>query len=255
MSNRNDDIKHLFAHLGLNAEDYLELRRQSGGTETGQPVASNAPPGTRRPAGGPPLGSGTPSGRFNASEQPKVFLPGLTPDLGAPEQTPPVMRARVAPTVDAQVVPPPDAQERSLYAGPSRPASRRWAMVDAAAQAVPAVAKIRPKETAPEPVTSVSPEARAKPKAPPYVEPAPSTAVDAERVAAPEPGTGGGDNKAGLGAVLTRLKHPEMTATDRLGAPRLRYTPRPLAGRQPGEAAAAASELDAVLSRLGRARR
>lgn len=110
MSNRNDDIKQLFSHLGLNDQDYLELRRQSGGAEAER--AKPQPEAEPRPEAPSPGATAAPAGdttrRFNAQTQPKVFLPGLTSDLGAPEQLPPPTVPRVrrpAPVVD-DVAPP-----------------------------------------------------------------------------------------------------------------------------------------------------
>ena len=60
MSNRNDDIKQLFSHLGLNDQDYLELRRQSGGTEAER--AKPQPEAGPRPEAPSPGATATPAG-------------------------------------------------------------------------------------------------------------------------------------------------------------------------------------------------
>jgi hypothetical protein len=250
MSNRNDDIKQLFTHLGLNDEDYRELRRQSGGTESerAKPAAAEPEAPTRRAApDAPPSSTTGPTSRFNAQLQPKVFLPGLTPDLGAPEQPPqPSARPRrEVPSMSAVTTP--EVMNPSPQSGEAPPArAGRWAMVDVAAKAPAKVAKISPKLA---PRVAPSPERRAwsglgqRPLASDAAAPAPKAV---EPALAPPPRTG-------LGQVIARLSHPEI-ATDRSGAPQLHYAPRPLAGAQDEDPSTESSELGAVFGRLGRVR-
>ncbi len=266
MSNRNDDIKQLFSHLGLNDQDYLELRRQSGGTEAER--AKPQPEAEPRPEAPSPGATATPVGdttrRFNAQTQPKVFLPGLTPDLGAPEQPPPPTVPRVrrpAPVVDAVA---PTAPTAPAPAEPTvtRPA-RRWAMVDAAtAPSADKVASVR----APTPAHSPAPAPQAAPAAP--AAPAaggarPWAGLNQRPLSRKAPPAAAGDAvergheaaapATGLQQVIARLAHPEMT-TDRGAAPQLHYAPRPLAGTGRDEAPAESSDLGAVFGRLSRTR-
>ena len=272
MSNRNDDIKQLFSHLGLNEEDYKELRRKSGGTEAERVTQAGStrsppapPPATAKPAT-PVSGS-----RFDARAQPKVFLPGLTSEEGSPEQIP--ARRDTPRQVDAETVRlepklPPAVTPVQAPAG--KDANQRWPLLDAAAQASPPVAQIRrvpsPPPAAVDDATTrlrpaPAPELRQQtPVAPPTVEPAPakaawrglaprnlSAAVQAESVSTtPEPSS--------LKRVLGRIASPKATMTDREHAPQLRYAPR-MAVVDESSASPDASDLNAVLGRLGRARR
>lgn len=265
MSNRNDDIKQLFSHLGLNDQDYLELRRQSGGAEAER--AKPQPEAEPRPEAPPPGATAAPAGdttrRFNAQTQPKVFLPGLTSDLGAPEQLPPPTVPRVrrpAPVVDDVAPPAPAPAEPTV----TRPA-RRWAMVDAAAaQSAGKVASVRAPTPSPAHTPAPSPQAvPAASAAPAASGPRPWAGLNQRPLSRKAPPAAARDAvergreaaapATGLQQVIARLAHPEMT-TDRGAAPQLHYAPRPLAGTGRDEAPAEGSDLGAVFGRLSRTR-
>lgn len=273
MSNRNDDIKQLFSHLGLNEEDYKELRRKSGGTEAERATQAGS---TRSPPAPPPttVKPATPvsGSRFDARAQPKVFLPGLTSEEGSPEQIP---TRRDAPRqVDAETVrlePKLTPSVTPVQAPADKDADQqRWPLLDAAAQASPPVAQIRrvpsPPPAAPDDATtrlrpaSVPEHRQQTPVAQPTTEPAPakvawrglaprnlSATVQAESVST-TPGP------SSLKRVLGRIASPKATMTDREHAPQLHYAPRMAVVDEPS-ASPDASDLNAVLGRLGRARR
>ncbi len=284
MSNRNDDIKQLFAHLGLNQEDYQELRRKSGGTEAER--ATQAGGVRSKPTARPdaPLPAAPKSGsRFDARAQPKVFLPGLTADDSQPEQQAPLSANR-ARQEDAETV----RLEPKLIAPqpPSPPqapdvAEKSWPLLNAAAQASPAVAQVRramvvsPNGESPdaEPVSEPakasldevdglvaattkgawrSVAARSTPDA--QLEPTQTQAVVPETMA-PVVAPAQPVKPSSLQHVLGRIAKPQATMTDRQHLPQLRYAPRlPVVDDTPASSPGGA-DLDAVLGRLARAKR
>lgn len=269
MSNHNADIKNLFAHLGLNEDDYLELRRQRGGTdaERANPTKADAPTRARSTQGPAPHASTGHGNRFDAQSQPKVYLPGLVPDLGSPEQPPSVKPRFVPVTTEAAKAPatptlPPltTARHQSPVADPPTstpvppPRARRWPMLDAAGPSSHLVAQVRQARHRNTPTIPAVP-ATSSPPAPDAR--AWAGLSDPPRVAVPPSRATAKVNPSaeGLHGVLARIANPEMTTTERHPAPRLHYAPRPLSDRSVNEAPTATrSEWDVVLSRLSRAR-
>ena len=122
MADRSDDIKQLFAHLGLNPGDYQELR---GRTRVGTPaeaaaVASKIEPFMPVAA---PVAAAPPS-----AVQPVVSAP---PRAAAVIPKPPV------------ILPPPVGQSASTQP-PAPEASQRWSLLQAAGRTPPQVAQISP---------------------------------------------------------------------------------------------------------------
>lgn len=107
MADRSDDIKQLFAHLGLNPGDYQELR---GRTRVGTPVEAAAVASKIEPFMPPPV----PPAAAAVTPKPQVAMPPLPP----------------APPAAAQ---PPAAE-----------ASQRWSLLQAAGRTPPQVAQISP---------------------------------------------------------------------------------------------------------------
>jgi hypothetical protein len=164
MANRNDDIKQLFSHLGLNEEDYRELRRQGGGTEAERVTRSAPATGAAASAGTAAPKTATPrstassvrsGSRFNAQSQPRVYLPGLTPE-NPHEEPPPV---RVDALTSAPPLSPPSPSKHEAAAAPPLPpaepvapsaavaepvAPRRWPLLEAAAERPAQPARIAP---------------------------------------------------------------------------------------------------------------
>ncbi len=151
MSQRNDDINHLFAHLGLNPGDYQEVNQPASA-----PVEPSPPPAA--PAANPPAAT----------------VITLSPSARAPSM---VFTPAQAPMPAAEPAPPPAATVPS-------PAARSWPLLNAVTQTPPKVARI---ESVRRPPTVVAPEPQPLPDVvqapPPTVADLPTAALAAEPAA------------------------------------------------------------------------
>lgn len=247
MANRNDDIKQLFSHLGLNEQDYQELRRQGGGTEAERVTcspASVAPP-TRRVVLSPkPAASASSSGSsFNAHSQPRVYLPGLNDQSDSASKGSPVR-------VEPETVAPPRRDTDSKAAPVVE--KTRWPLLASMENAPPRVAVVAaappPRNDPVIPVQAPPPRARPQPRGP---------VIKAVEPEAPNPASSVAESPVieiapGLKSVIDRLKGPTPLSTDRTGRHRLRYSPREPGQVDPQDPQEALGD---VLSRISRPRR
>lgn len=122
MADRSDDIKQLFAHLGLNPADYQEIKPAVS-------VSRNSSPPAAAPAAASPVIAKPP-------ESKAAVFPPLPPSPAMAAATVPGLRelmAQAVPSATRHLSAPPPGVEKS-----SAPA-RRWALLDAVVSNPPGV--------------------------------------------------------------------------------------------------------------------
>jgi hypothetical protein len=128
MADRNDDIKQLFSHLGLNPGDYQEIREKSRAAPRGESLMP-APPAVAPVVTAP---------------APTVQVAPPAAAMPAPAEAVTIAKPsiRVAPTVAPIVNPPPPVAAAPVTAPISADATARWSLLRAAVETPTRVAQI-----------------------------------------------------------------------------------------------------------------